>query len=71
VSTELECALRAKKKGHLHVIQITTNSKNWGDPVFLKSSADAGPILRQFHAYEHAKIAWSKDIDGYIDSLSK
>jgi uncharacterized protein (UPF0297 family) len=66
---ELIIALELKAKGYNYVIQITTNDKNFGEPLFIKSADQAGPLLRSFKQDDHAKIAWSNRVDDYITSL--
>ena len=66
MKSELKVAIEMKNKGYQHVIQVTTNDKPFGDPLFIKTAAEAGPLLRSFRQDEHAKIAWSKSIECYL-----
>ena len=69
MTDELKVTLELKAKGYRHVIQITTNDKPFGEPLFLKAADEAGPLLRSFRQDEQAKIAWSKPIERYLDTL--
>ena len=74
MKNELTVALEMKEKGYHHVIQITTEKYkllNFGDPLYLKAADEAGPLLRSFKEYEHAKISWSKSIDDHIRNLRR
>lgn len=68
---ELTVALSMKEKGYRHVIQITTKDKDFGEPLYIKSADEAGPLLRSFKKYEHAKINWSSSIDDHIRKLRR
>ena len=75
MKNELTVALEMKEKGYKHVIQITTTKcsklSNFGDPLYLKSANEAGPLLRSFKEYEHAKISWARSIDDHIQILRR
>jgi len=75
MKNELTVALEMKEKGFHHVIQITTTKynklSNFGEPLYIKSADEAGPLLRSFKEYEHAKISWSKSIDDHIRTLRR
>jgi hypothetical protein len=57
MKTELKVAQELKEKGYQYVCQFTTNDKPFGEPLFLKSADQSGPMLRSFRADENAKIA--------------
>ncbi len=71
MKSELELAKIFQSKGYRYAIQITVNDKAFGEPLYLKSPNEAGPLLRDFKAGDHAKILWSKPIEKYIQELSQ
>lgn len=67
-SSELAVALKMKEKQYLYVMGVEKDGKPFGDPIFLRASTEAGPMLRDIGST--AKMLWTFSIDMYIQKLT-
>lgn len=58
-SKEKSVAEKMKAKGYTHIVQVTANGKDFGEPLYFKSADQVGPFLRTFPDSAKAKTAWS------------
>ena len=66
-SSELAVALKMKDKQYIYVMGVEKDGKPFGDPIFLRASTEAGPMLRDIGS--DAKMMWTFSIDTYIRKL--
>lgn len=67
-SSELAVALKMKEKQYIYVMGVEKDGKPFGDPIFLRASTEAGPMLRDIGS--DAKMMWTFSIDMYIRKLT-
>ena len=61
---ELQVARVMEKKGYKYVAQLIDGHGEIGDPLYLKSASDLGPVLRK--DYPAARIKWSRSVEQFI-----
>lgn len=59
---ELKFAEKMWNKGYRIAIQILSNGKDFGDPLYFYDRNHIGPFLREFPSYSNVRVKWSVEL---------